>query len=49
MKKTITILGLLLIAFSLFAKGFNASDLMKDKKVIELIESHGLKAFANMQ
>jgi hypothetical protein len=43
MKKTITILGLLLIAFSLFAKGFNASDLMKDKKVIELIESHGLE------
>lgn len=43
MKKTMTFLGLLLAVSCMFAKAFNPSDLMKDKKVIELIESHGLE------
>ena len=43
MKKTIAFLGLLLIASCVFAQAFNPKDLMKDKKVIELIESHGLE------
>lgn len=43
MKKTIALFGLLLLVSSLFAIEFNASDLMKDKKVIELIESYELE------
>ena len=44
MKKIITLLGLLLVTSCLFAKGFKASDLMRDKKVIELIESYELES-----
>lgn len=43
MKKIIAFLGLLLVTGCLFAQKFNASDLMKDKKLIELIESHNLE------